>query len=152
MPAPNQIRLDDGFSTIITFENIPTIKLYEKDITPPGVSSGAAIDTTTMRNTEWRTMAARQLKTITPVTAVVAFATEAIPLIHAQIGINQICIVTFPDGSALEFHGWIDEFTLSNFTEGTQPTATLKVQPSMVDNNGVEKAPRYAASVDSLPS
>jgi hypothetical protein len=52
-PLPSDLRLDDGFSTIITFANAPTIKLYEKEVTPPEIMIGNAIDTTTMRNTAW---------------------------------------------------------------------------------------------------
>lgn len=143
MTVSNQIRLDDGFSTIITLENIPTVKIYEKEVTPPGISAGGSIDTTTMRNTTWRTMSPRALKTLTPVSAKVAFATAAIPVIQAQIGINQLITITFPDQSTLEFWGWLEEFALGAFTEGTQPTATLTITPGNVDNTGAEVAPNY---------
>jgi hypothetical protein len=143
MPAANTLRLDDGFSTIITFANIPTIKIFEKEVTPPGITSGGPIDTTTMRNTAWRTMSPRQLKSLTGVSATVAFATDAIDAIMAQIAVNQLVTVTFPDGSSIEFYGWLEEFTPGSFKEGEQPTAALKVQPSNRDNNGVETEPNY---------
>src|SRR5215813_8049687 len=94
----NQLRLDDGFSTIITLSNIPSVRFYEKEVTPPGYTAGGPIDTTTMRNIAYRTQAPRKLKSLSPVSATVAYATEALDDIWPQIGINQLCTVTFPDG------------------------------------------------------
>lgn len=140
---PVDQRLDDGFSTIITLANIPTVKLYEKEVTPPGITAGGPIDTTTMRNITWRTMAPRALKSLTPVSATVAFATIAIPQVQAQIGINQLITVTFPDLSTLVFWGWLEEFTIGALVEGEQPTATITINPGNIDGDGVEVAPVY---------
>ena len=144
------IRLDDGFSTIITLANIPSVKIYEKEVTPPGLTGGGPIDTTTMRNDSWRTMSPKSLKSMTALTAVVAFATEAIPVIQEQININQVITVTFPDNSSLAFYGWVDEFTLGKFSEGEQPTATLTIQPSLHNAAGAEVAPDYEGPSGSL--
>lgn len=141
----NALRLDDGFSTIITLANLPTVKLYEREVTPPGFSMGGPIETTTMRNTAWRTNAPRQLKTLSPVSSTVAFATEVIPLVQAQIGVNQLVTVTFPDTSSMEFYGWMEEFAPSAFTEGEQPTATVTIQPSNRNALGAEVAPAYSS-------
>lgn len=147
MPQNNSIRLDDGFSTIITLANIPTVHIYEKEVTPPGISGGGAIDTTTMRNTKWRSMAPKALKTLTDMTAVVAFSTDAIPVIMSQTNIKQQITVTFPDGSSLSFYGWMDEFTLGKFSEGDQPTATIKIVPSNINPlTGLESAPDYVGT------
>ena len=140
--GPDQ-RLDDGFSTIITIANLPSVKLYEKEVTPPGFQGGGATDTTTMRNTTWRTSSPKYLKTLSAVTAVVAFATEALTQILAQVNVNQLITVTFPDDSTLSFYGWIDSFVPGKFTEGEQPTATLTLQPSNHDTSDVETAPAY---------
>ena len=136
-------RLDDGFSTTIVIENIPSVKLYERDVTPPGISAGGAIETTTMRNTTWRTMAPRSLKTLSPVTATVAYAVEAYDDIIAQVGLNQLIRVLFPDTTEIEFYGWIEEFTPGANTEGEQPTANIVIQPSNRNSSGVETAPDY---------
>lgn len=146
---PNTVRMDDGFATFITLENIPTVHMYEKEITPPGISSGGPIDVTTMRNSTWRTFSPRQLKTLTPVSATVAYATDAIDQLFAQVGVNQQITVHYPDGSHLVFWGWMEEFAPSAFTEGEQPTATLTVQPSNHNNNGSEVAPDYTAPAPS---
>jgi hypothetical protein len=143
MPAANELRLDDGFPTYITFANIPTVKLYEKEVTPPGMTANGPIDTTTMRNTAWRTMAPKQLKTMPQISATVAYATDAIEVLYGQIGVNQPVTVTFPDGSSVSFWGWIEEFTPGANTEGEQPTASLTVQPSLRNADGTEVAPAY---------
>lgn len=142
-------RLDDGFSTIITLANIPTVKIFEKEVTPPGISAGGPVETTTMRNVTWRTSHPRALKSLTPVTVTVAFATNAIPIIMAQTGINQLITITFPDLSTLVFWGWMEEFTIGAMTEGEQPTATMTINPGNINNNGQEVAPVWTPPVHS---
>lgn len=146
--AANELRLDDGFATYITFSNIPLVKLYEKEVNPPGMTANGPIDTTTMRNTAWRTMAPKALKTMPQIQATVAYATDAIEVLYGQIGVNQPIFVTFPDASTVSFWGWIEEFTPGANVEGEQPTATLTVQPSLRDAGGAEVAPAYLDAED----
>ena len=143
MPAANELRLDDGFATYITFANLPSLLVYEKEVNPPGMSANGPIDTTTMRNTAWRTMAPKALKTMPQIQATVAYATSAIDDLFSQVGVNQPIIVTFPDNSTVSFWGWIEEFTPGTNVEGEQPTATLTVQPSLRNDDGDEVAPAY---------
>lgn len=141
--AANQKRLDDGFSTLITLENIPDIKLFEKEVTPPALHAGGPIETTTMRNIAVRTAAPKKLKNLSPVTATCAYATDSIETIYAQLGVNQRITVTYPDGSRFRYWGWLDSFVPGSNKEGDQPTASVTFQPSMRDNYGVEQAPEY---------
>lgn len=138
--------LTDGFSTIVSFES-SSIAIFVRDITPPGFSAGGPIDTTSMRNTAWRTSIAKKLKSLSATHVVVALATEFIPLIRDQIGVNQLVRITFPDGFVMRFWGWVDEFTLGAITEGERSLATLVIQPSMTDANGVETPPIYEDDV-----
>jgi len=146
--AANELRLDDGFATYITFSNIPAVKLFEKEVNPPGMTANGPIDTTTMRNTAWRTMAPKALKSMPQIQATVAYATDAIEILYGQIGVNQPIFVTFPDASTVSFWGWIEEFTPGANVEGEQPTATLTVQPSLRDAAGAEVAPAYLDAED----
>jgi hypothetical protein len=143
MSVASNTRMDDGFSTLITLENIPSVKMWEKEVTPPGITSGGPIDTTTMRSTAWRTSSPRKLKSLTAVAATVAFATAAVPDIMAQVGVLQRITLSFPDGATLMFWGWLEEFKPGNFKEGDQPTASISVQPSNHDSAGAEAAPVY---------
>lgn len=142
------LRLDDGFSTIFTLENAPTIKLYERDVTPPSLGNGGPIETTTMRNIAWRTSAPKQLKTAGQITAICAYATSVIPVLQEQLGINQRITVTFPDGATMMFWGWMDAFTPAQMAEGTQPTANVVFHPSNRDTDGAEVAPLYTPPAD----
>lgn len=142
-------RIDDGFSTIFTLSNIPSAKLYEKELTPPGVMGGGPIDTTTMRNLAWRTKSPKQLKSLGDVTATVAYATEVYDDVIAQIQVNQEITVTFPDQSTIVFWGWLEEFTPGNNTEGAQPTAKVTIHTSNHDADGVETAPVYTEGNES---
>lgn len=140
----NTTRMDDGFATLITLANLPSVNLYEKEVTPPGLSGGGKIDTTTMRNSSWRTGAAKQLKTLSPVTAVVAYASDAYEDIMAQVNVNQLITLTFPDSATIAFYGFINEFTPGNNMEGEQPTATLTIEPTLTHvTTGAETDPAY---------
>lgn len=136
-------RLDDGFSTTITLANLPSVKLYEKEVTAPGMSGGGPIDTTTMRNSAWRTQAPKHLKTLTAIQCTVAYAAQVYDDLISQINVNQQITVTFPDGGDLIFYGWLDEFTPNALVEGEQPTANVTIQPSLRNTSGTETAPDF---------
>jgi hypothetical protein len=135
-------QLMDGFKTLITFASAPTVKFYEKRITPPGASMGGPNDTTTMRNTAWRTRQPKKLKTLDNATATVSWD----PIVYSTVvntllGLVDSITITFPDGSTLQFYGWLDEFRPNEITEGEQPTATVTICPSNQTAVGVEAAP-----------
>lgn len=138
-------RIDDGFSTTISFADNPTVLFYEKTVTPPGLQGGGANDTTTMRNTTWRTMAPKKLKTMSEASSKVSYDPAVYSDVLTMIQNNQLITINFPDGSTLEFYGWLDEFTPDEVQEGSQPTATIKIIPSNQNDSGVETAPVYTA-------
>ena len=138
-------RIDDGHGTIIAFADNPSVKLYEKEITPPGISGGGANDTTTMHNSAWRTMAPKQLKTMTECSFTAAYDPAVYTEILTMINNNQQITLTFADGSTLIFWGWLDEFTPNAVVEGEQPTAEITIIPSNQNDSQVETAPVYSA-------
>ena len=137
-------RIDDGFSTTVAFADAPGIKLYEKDITPPGVDGGGPNDTTTMRNTAWRTKSPKKLKTLDQIVFTAAYATDVYPTLVAQVNNNQLITVTFADGSTLAVWVWLDKFKPNPVKEGEQPTASCTVEISNQDDDGDEVAPVYS--------
>ena len=139
-------RIDDGFSTLITFSESPQGKLWEKEVTPPGISGGGANDTTTMRNTAWRTNSPKKLKSLTPMSFTAAYDTAFYVQALAMININQLITVEFADGSMLLFWGWLDEFTPGPASEGSQPEADCTIICSNQDDTGAEVAPVYIDS------
>lgn len=147
--SDNTKRMDDGFSTIITFAEKPSIRLEEKEVTPPPITAGGPIDTTNMRSTTWRTKSPKQLKDLGKMALTVAYATVAIDDVISIIGVNQLITLTYPDGSTFEFYGWLDEFTPSAHKEGDQPTAACSIQPSLTDSDGVRTEPVYTEPSES---
>ena len=136
--------LTDGFSTTISFSGVGTgmpALLFEKEVTPPGISAGGENDTTTMRNTVWRTKAPRSLITLLPASFVAAYDTNVLDELVANTGVNQQIIITFPDESTWTFYGWLDEFVPNPAVEGAQPTANCTIIPSNMDDTGTESPP-----------
>jgi hypothetical protein len=135
------LRIDDGFATLITFSSTPGIKLWEKTVTPPGIQGGGENDTTTMRNSIWRTRHPKKLKTLSPMSFTAAYDPQVYDDLVSIVNVNQEITVTFPDGDEITFWGWLDEFTPGEIVEGAQPTADCTIIPSNQDNSNVETAP-----------
>jgi len=143
LSTPSGIALHDGFSCAIAFERDPDVSLWEKSVKPPGLDGGDPIETTTMRNTAWRTMRSRSLKTLTPVTLTVAYDPNVANNIDNNL-INQEGSITihYPDGSTYDFFGYLQLFDPSDLTEGEQPEASVTIQPTNWDpDNDVEAGP-----------
>jgi len=136
----NQYMLEDGFSTTLTFQLKPLVKLFEKEVNPPVFDSGGSIDITTMRNTRYRTFASKSLATVGNITATVAYATVALTDVLSMIGVYQLITLTFPDDSYIQFNGYIDKFNPSQMKEGDQPTASITIVVTMRTYEGAEAA------------
>jgi hypothetical protein len=144
-------RITDGFSTIISFADFATVKFYEAEVTPPGMDAGGPNDTTTMRNTTYRTRQPKKLKSLSSMTLVAqydsaVFATSGSGSVWAMIGKNQLITVTWPDGATFAFWGWLDKFIPNQIKEGEPPTATVTIEPSNMNASFAETAPVFTAS------
>lgn len=145
MAAPTGNRIDDGLSTVISFSGTPTVKLWQKQVTPPGIEGGGSNDTTTMHNTVWRTRSPKKLKTLSDASFTAAYDPTVYSQILAMININQQITVTFPSGKTLVFWGWLDKFAPARMTEGAQPEAECTIICSNQNASGVETAPTSPA-------
>lgn len=134
-------RLTDGHPTTITFSSNPNVKVWEQSVTPPGISGGGPNNTTTMRNSVWRTQQPKKLKSLTASTLTVQYDPLALTQILAMCQVNQLITVNFSDGSKYNFWGWVDSFTPGENVEGSPPTATITIEPSNQNSAGVETAP-----------
>ena len=130
---------NDGQGTIVSLADGVTLK--EKEVTPPGLDGGGANDTTTMRNSVFRTMQPKKLKTVTELNFTAAFDKAAYTSLLSQINVNQLITVTFPDTGTISFWGWLNTFKPNAFKEGEQPTAECQIIPSNQNSSGVETAP-----------
>ncbi len=132
--------MDDGFPTTIRFPGAGVV-FFEKEITPPTADAGGPNDTTTMRNNRFRTKQPKQLVTLDKATLKVAYDPLAYTTVLAQIGVNQLIVVVFPDARAITFWGWLDKFAPDSIKEGEQPTAEITIECSNENNQGREVAP-----------
>lgn len=140
--APTGIRLDDGYSTKIAFARDSNIQFWEKTVQPPSVDGGDAIDTTTMHNATYRTMAARSLITLGESKCTVAYDPDVYNAIIQLVNQEGAITVSFPDGSTLSFFGFLSKFEPGDLAEGEQPEADVTIIPTNWDPvNRVEAAP-----------
>lgn len=140
--TPGGIAMPDGFSSVITLALDDDIQFFEKTVQPPGMDGGDEIDITTMHNSAWRTSAARSLKTLTEVTATVAYDPAVLGAAAIQAAINRedTVTVTFSDGSTIAFFGYLKNFEPSEMEEGAQPEATVTITPTNVDPSDFSEA------------
>lgn len=140
--TPSGIKLDDGFSTKIAPAADPDVSFWEKTVQPPGIDGGDAIDTTTMHNITWRTMAPRALKTLTECSVTAAYDPNLYNSILSLINLETSWTVRFPDGSTLDFFGFLKNFEPQEHQEGEQPEANITIVPTNQDpTTGAEAAP-----------
>lgn len=131
--------LTDGFKTLITFSNNPAVEFREKDIQPPGMDAGGALDTTTMRNNRLRTAQPKKLVTMTGMKGTCQWDSHAYVSVRAMLGVNQQITVTLPDGHGATIWGWLDKFTPGTHKEGEFALADFEIVPSNQDNAGNEQ-------------
>lgn len=144
---PAGIPLRDGHPTFITFASDPNVELWEKTVTPPGLDGGDAIDTTTMHNDVWRTMASRSLKTMTEASFTAAYDPTIYTSVLALINVETSVTVTFSDGSTIAFWGYLKGFELNEISEGEQPTGTATIVATNTDPSDGSEASPVVASV-----
>lgn len=136
-------RLDEGQGTHVTFADYPSIKLWEKEITPPGIDNGEPVETTVMANSVWETQAPRQLNKMDDISYKAAYASSVYSDLVSACGKNNILTVHFRDGSTLAVWGYLRSFKPDPIKKGEQSTAMVTIVLTMQDNSGVETAPVY---------
>jgi hypothetical protein len=139
---PTGKRLTDGFKTEFAFALNPTISFWELTVQPPGVDGGEAINTTTMLNLSWRTMAPRALRTLTPSTVNAAYDPILYNDILSLINHPGAATCHFSNGDTLDFYGFVQKFEPKECKEGDMPQATVIVTPTNYDPSaGTEEPP-----------
>ena len=141
--------LTDGHPTTVTFFALGTgvtLLMKETEVTPPGMEGGDANDTTTMRNTTWRTKQPKHLIELSDCNFVAQYDPAVYDQILSIINVNGIVRINFSDDSALEFYGWLKNFTPGNCVEGAMPTATCTVICGNQNDTGTEIGPDYQAA------
>lgn len=143
---PEHAKMDDGFRTFIVFANKPELAIWERSVQPPGFDGGAMVETQTMHNVEWRTMATRFLKTLTEGQCKFGYSPAALSSILAMINVNQSITIRFPNYSHYAFWGALTKFIPDALEEGKFPEASATVSPTNTDDSGAEQGPVYLAA------
>jgi hypothetical protein len=141
--------LTDGHPTTVTFYALGTgvsILFKEVSVTPPGVEGGGPNDTTTMRNVAFRTKQPKHLKELSDGACTFQYDPAILDQIMSLINVNGVIRIDWPDGSAWEFYGWLNNFTPGEVVEGAMPTATGTINCSNQDDAGNEIGPDYQAA------
>lgn len=152
--------LPNGYRAFIAFENAPSLAVFEKAVTPPGMDGGEPIDITTMHNVRSRTKAPRHLIEPTDTSMRVGYNTIVWDDTHAQditeetiedlINDNQSITVSFPDGATYDFFGWLKSWTPSEMEDGIFPEADMVIVQSNWDHiNCVESVAVFTPGVGS---
>lgn len=135
----------DGKGTQIS---LGSNSLQEVSITPPSISSGGEINTTTHRNGTWRTKSPKILKEFGEVSFSAVYDPAQVGTMLTSVGTNQEITVTFADSTTLVFYGYIDSFSPGEITEGELPTADVTIIPTLQDGTasapGSETAPTFS--------
>lgn len=141
--VPTGFKMPDGFKCVIAFSLKPTIRLWERDLTSPGIDGGDVIDTTTQHNVAWRTAFPRSLKTMTPFTFQAAFDPDVIQDLIIYINRNQAMTFWYPSGDSWDFWATMNKFEPGTLKEGEFPMATVTITPTNTDNNMNEAPPVF---------
>lgn len=144
--TPVGIPMKDGYRTVVTIGFDTDISLWEVGVTPPGLDGGDAIDQTTMHNNQFRVMLSRALITLTEMQFTCAWDPAVYSQVQSALNVNTTITVTFHDLSTVAFYGFLRVFQPDQLVEGTQPRATVTIQPSNWDPvNKVEAGPLVTA-------
>lgn len=143
----------DGQGLTVSFSIDTTIYFYPKNLTPSGWDGGGPNDITLLANTTYHTMAPKKLKMITALTGEGAYSTAGLNT-NGDVGRfinmvnrNQEITVTYPDGASFTFWGYVDKIIPGQIVGGTQPTVTITIQPTMINNTDCsETGPTYVAA------
>ncbi len=139
---PPGIKLLDGFSTVIAFAVDANINLWEIGVTPPGIDGGDAIEVTNMHNITWRTFEPRSLYTLSESSFTSFYDPEVYVSILLLVNVRGSVTTHFPDGSTLDYYGYLRVFEPQEIVEGDTPQANVTIQPTNWDPvNNVEAAP-----------
>lgn len=134
-----------GFSTQIAFSLDANVAFWEQEVQPPGYDGGDKIETSTMFNTLYETFSPRTLIEITDTSVVAAYDplvfTEIVSLINKAIPDGAVT-VHFPDGSTLDFFGYLKSFIPQALVKGEQPKADIVIVCTNWDpTNSLEVGP-----------
>lgn len=140
--TPNGRKLKTGFKSLITFARVPDLAIFEMAVTPPGFDGKEPVDTTTMHNTVWDTMAPRKLVKMTNIKGKCAYDPKVWSDILSCLNIEDTITKRWSDGSTIAAFGFLNKFDPDEESEDKMPTASFEIVITNTDpTTGAEQAP-----------
>lgn len=144
---PTGIRLKNGYQTLIAFERNSSINFWEVTIQPPSMDGGDAVDITTMHNDIYTTMTSGTLITLGEFNCTGAYDpslyTDILDLLNQEGSVT----IHFPDGSTLDFFGYLKSFEPDELSRDEMPSASFTVVPTNTDPSDCTEAAPVLTSV-----
>jgi hypothetical protein len=142
--TPAGLKLRTGWKCLFTFSVKPTVSIFIKSSTPPGLDGGDMIPNTTFLNTAYRTGAPRQLITVGPANFTAEYAPEVYSEAPTIINKEGSVSIWFPDGSHLDAYAYLRSLKPSGTDEGKDPELEGVIEFTNYDPvNHVEVGPVY---------
>lgn len=142
--TPTGAKLKDGYQSLVAFAANASVKLWEKQVTPPSVETGDMVDQTTMHNVTWETFAMQHLIKMGNGSMVCAYDPKVYDELMALVGVETTITIHFSNGATLDAYGGLISFTPSAMVKGSQPEGTAVFGfTNAVSTTGVETAPNY---------
>ena len=144
--SPSSPYMREGHSTKISFHRGASgttsfWKAWEREVQPPGVDSGDAIDITTMHNVTWESMYPSVLKTLTPFSVILAYSLEAMDeAISVLVGRNGSITCHFPGTDKLDLWGFMQNFVPQSHKKRELPLANCQIVPTNYDDANFTEA------------
>jgi len=134
----------EGMTIQVSISGI-TANIDPKSITPPGITNGDEIDTTTQSNSAYKTKYPRKLLEVSDASFTAAWNIAGWDELTSVVGQNGEIVFTFPDDSTLTVWGYLKEFTPGEFAEGEMPVADATIVITNENSSGTETAPVVSA-------
>lgn len=140
--TPAGIKLDEGHSITIAFARDPNVSFWEMTVQPPLLDGQDPLDTTNQHNILYTTKAARALLDIGPSNFTAFYDPDVWDEGRELINQNGDVTIAYPDGSTLDFFGYLRSIEKQALEKGTTPTLNGVIVVTNWDPvNNVEQGP-----------
>lgn len=140
--------LKDGYQTLFTAAVI-VAKMYKViSLTPPALDGRGSIDQTNMESEITTQKSAKSLIDVGNFNITIAYDSKNYDFTDVNsfafwLNINGLMTLTFPDGTSVNFWGYINAFRPGENSEGNRPTAVLEIIVTNENNADVQILPDW---------
>ncbi len=137
--TPAGRKLPEGWNSKITPASLPTISLWEIEVTPPERDGGPRIKTTTMHNTGVHTYEPQSLQDLKEWTVRAAYDPNVRNQIKTMINVKDTYTIKYWDGSTEAMYAYLQKMTPQAIKIGDMPVADFTFAPTNVDSSLAEQ-------------